>query len=55
LAKLQPYAADGLIELGRDTLTATPLGRVLVRVLAMAFDAHLPQPGQAGPRFSATV
>lgn len=55
LGKLQPHAADGLVELGSDFVTPTALGRVLVRVLAMAFDAHLPKPGEAGPRFSATV
>lgn len=55
LQKLAPYAGDGLVELSADAVTPTALGRVLVRVLAMAFDAHLPKPGEAGPRFSATV
>lgn len=55
LQKLAPYAGDGLVDLGKDAVTPTALGRVLVRVLAMAFDAHLPKPGEAGPRFSATV
>jgi oxygen-independent coproporphyrinogen-3 oxidase len=55
LKKLAPHAADGLLDLGQDYVTPTALGRVLVRVVAMAFDAHLPKPGEAGPRFSATV
>ncbi len=55
LRTLAPYAADGLVELSPDAVTPSALGRVLVRVLAMAFDAHLPKPGEGGPRFSATV
>jgi len=52
LARLQPLAADGLVELRPDRIEVTSLGRLLVRNVAMAFDAYLQRPGQ---RFSRTV
>jgi oxygen-independent coproporphyrinogen-3 oxidase len=53
LERLRPLADDGLVVLGDDRLEVTPLGRLLVRNVAMAFDAHLEaQPAQ---RFSRTV
>ena len=57
LASLEPAAADGLVEIATDgSLRVTPLGRLLVRNLAMAFDAYLPNQRQAGrPMFSRTV
>jgi oxygen-independent coproporphyrinogen-3 oxidase len=39
LLRLIPLAADGLIEIGRWRLQVTPLGRLLVRAIAMQFDA----------------
>jgi oxygen-independent coproporphyrinogen-3 oxidase len=53
LASLEPMAADGLVELGKDILEVTPLGRLLVRNVAMAFDAHLAAGAPA--RYSRTV
>ncbi|MDP3940202.1 MAG: oxygen-independent coproporphyrinogen III oxidase [Deltaproteobacteria bacterium] len=50
---LEPMAADGLVALGDDRVTVLPLGRLLVRNIAMAFDAHLKPATQAG--FSRTV
>lgn len=41
LADLEPLAADGLVELGDDVIDVTPLGRLLVRNVAMAFDEYL--------------
>jgi len=41
LRRLAPMAADGLVELRSDRLQVTPLGRLLVRAVAMCFDAHL--------------
>jgi oxygen-independent coproporphyrinogen III oxidase len=61
---LAPLAADGIVHLGRDELTLTPLGRLFVRNVCMVFDAHLgrPRPGDAAgarpsdaPRYSRTV
>ncbi|WP_192035273.1 oxygen-independent coproporphyrinogen III oxidase [Halomonas sp. YLGW01] len=50
LARLTPAFEDELIEQHGHRLTVTPRGRLLIRHLAMAFDAHLPQ--QTTQRFS---
>jgi oxygen-independent coproporphyrinogen-3 oxidase len=43
LARLCVLADEGLVELDRDTIRlSTPLGRLLVRVVAAAFDRYLP-------------
>ena len=57
LASLAPAVADGLLRVSRDgSLALTPLGRLLVRNVAMAFDAYLPEQQRAGrPIFSRTV
>jgi oxygen-independent coproporphyrinogen-3 oxidase len=52
LERLQPLADDGLVALLPDRVEVLPLGRLLVRNVAMAFDAYLQRPGQ---RFSRTV
>ncbi|GGY04149.1 coproporphyrinogen-III oxidase [Litchfieldella qijiaojingensis] len=52
LDKLTEPRTDGLIELRDNTLTVLPAGRLMMRNLAMAFDAYL-TPGQQ--RFSRTV
>ena len=41
LAALAPLADDGLVELSASALEVTPIGRLLVRNVAMAFDARL--------------
>jgi oxygen-independent coproporphyrinogen-3 oxidase len=38
---LTPLAADGLVEVGADSITVTARGRLLVRTIAMVFDRHL--------------
>jgi oxygen-independent coproporphyrinogen-3 oxidase len=57
LHALEGAAADGLLEIEPDgSLRVLPLGRLLVRNLAMAFDAYLPAQREAGrPMFSKTV
>jgi oxygen-independent coproporphyrinogen-3 oxidase len=57
LALLEPAAADGLLSLAEDgSLLLTSLGRLLVRNVAMAFDAYLPEQQRSGRRmFSRTV
>jgi len=57
LAGLAPAVADGLVDRAEDgSLTITPLGRLLVRNIAMVFDAYLPEQQKSGkPMFSATV
>ncbi len=65
LAALAPLAADGLVEIDRRGISITPVGRLLMRVPAMAFDARLraaraaaaraDDPAAATPRFSKVV
>jgi oxygen-independent coproporphyrinogen-3 oxidase len=55
LIALQPLAADGLLELGSTQIKVTDLGRILVRPIAMCFDAWLPAETASMERFSATV
>lgn len=53
LESLRTAEQDGLIVRLGDTLEATPMGRLLIRQLAMAFDAYLP--GHSGQRYSRIV
>ena len=53
LARLDPLRRDGLLQPGDDTITATTLGRIFIRVIAMVFDQYLTRP--EGPRHSRTV
>lgn len=53
LVTLQTAEQDGLITRQGDTLSATPMGRLLIRQLAMAFDGYLPE--QSGQRYSKMV
>ena len=54
--RLRPLVAEGLLAAHADRYEVTPLGRYLLRNIAMALDAYLPRqrPG-ARPRFSRTV
>jgi oxygen-independent coproporphyrinogen-3 oxidase len=56
-AQLAGFEADGLLARQPDGgLRVTPLGRILVRNVAMAFDAYLQAPAaDAAPRFSKTI
>ena len=55
LHTLGRYANEGLIELRPDRLVVTALGRLLVRNLAMEFDAYLRDEHVEQPLFSRTV
>ena len=57
LAALAPLVADGLVERGAGSLAITARGRLLMRNVAMVFDAHLPRlaPAASQPRFSRAV
>jgi oxygen-independent coproporphyrinogen-3 oxidase len=54
LEDLKPMEADGLLSLHRDRIEVHPLGRLLVRNIAMPFDAYLKK-GDGAKRFSRTV
>ena len=57
LARLEPLERDGLVGVASDgSVRVTPLGRLLVRHVAAAFDAHLAEQQEDGrPRFSQGV
>jgi len=46
LIDLQGLEKDGLVELSKDEIRPTMLGRVFLRNLAMPFDAYLPKAGE---------
>jgi oxygen-independent coproporphyrinogen-3 oxidase len=58
LVRLRGLARDGLVELQGSYVLCTPLGRLFVRNVAMAFDAYLARrasAGEARPVFSRTA
>jgi oxygen-independent coproporphyrinogen-3 oxidase len=56
LASLAPLAEDGLVEIEPARIAVTPLGRLLVRAIAMKFDAYLNEQSNGGTsRFSRVV
>jgi oxygen-independent coproporphyrinogen-3 oxidase len=54
LEALGTLVDEGLVVVGPDRIDVTPIGRLLVRNVAMVFDAYLGGDGQQ-PRFSRTV
>jgi len=54
LADLQEMQADKLVELRHDGLTVLPAGRLLIRNIAMVFDAYL-QKKKEGSNFSKVI
>ena len=55
LAALAPMADEGLVTIRPDAVRVTEPGRLLVRSVAMAFDAYLRAPSGGTPRYSQTV
>ena len=55
LAELVRLAADGLVRLGEYGFTVTPRGRLLMRVIAMVFDASFQHRDAAAPRYSRVI
>jgi oxygen-independent coproporphyrinogen-3 oxidase len=57
LEKLQPHLADGLVEVEPGRIAVTPTGRLLLRSIAMCFDAYLdgPRAGPGSPSYSKLV
>ena len=58
LARLQPLAADGLVSIGADRIDVTARGRLLLRSVAMCFDAYLTAPAAVPapqPAFSRVI
>jgi oxygen-independent coproporphyrinogen-3 oxidase len=56
LEALKPLVADGLLVMRERAFELTPIGRLLMRNVAMCFDAYLPAHQQSDtPRFSRAV
>jgi len=53
LEELNPMQEDGLLELTDDTITVTPVGKLLIRNICMVFDAYLR--AQKEQRFSRVI
>lgn len=56
LERIQPLAADRLVDLDAQALRVTARGRLLLRVVAMCFDAYLAEEAQAPqPRYARSI
>ena len=58
LKLLHVMAADGMVEIGPDSVAVTRKGRLLIRNICMVFDQHLQSQRNEGPmpvRFSKTI
>lgn len=55
LRKLAPFVEDGLVELSSERIMILGAGRLLLRNIAMCFDAYLDTVGVEKPMFSRTV
>lgn len=55
LAQLALLQADGLVEVSATRIVATDRGRLLMRIIAMCFDAYLGQPAAAPARYSKAI
>lgn len=55
IKKLDPFIADGLVENGRDFIRVIGSGLLIIRNIAMSFDAYLEQMIKDKPVFSKTV
>jgi len=54
--RLAPLVEDGLVEIDAKRISATSRGRLLLRVIAMCFDAYLKSSeAQARPRYSRAI
>ena len=55
IEQLQQLAEDGLIDMNDDGFRVTPAGRLLIRIVAMTFDAYQPKILDARDRFSKVI
>ena len=55
IEQLQQFVDDGLVEISADTITILGAGRLLLRNIAMCFDAYIDVVGKTKPVFSRTV
>lgn len=55
LVKIQEFMDDGLVSIGNSKITVHGLGRLVIRNIAMCFDAHIEKMMKEKPVFSKTV
>jgi oxygen-independent coproporphyrinogen III oxidase len=55
LRRLRPLSDDGLVVVEPKRIRATPLGRLLLRVIAMCFDRYLQQDSASPVRYSKVI
>lgn len=55
VAKLEPFIRDGLVDVDRDRITVNGIGRLVIRNIAMCFDAYIDKMVQERPVFSKTL
>ncbi len=55
LERLNNFAADGLVAVDTDQITVQGIGRLVIRNIAMAFDAYIDRMVQERPVFSKTL
>ena len=55
LEQLSSFQNDGLVSLSGDGITILPMGRLVIRNIAMCFDAYLPSETDNKPIYSRTV
>jgi oxygen-independent coproporphyrinogen-3 oxidase len=53
--QLTELANDGIIEIEANAIRVTPIGRIFVRHVGMAFDKYVRDRKAGGPRFSKTI
>jgi len=54
LEQLQPHCADGLVQLEPDRIAVSDVGQLLLRSIAMCFDAYLTTQHQASSQSSSS-
>lgn len=55
LRRLAPFVDDGLIDMSRNDITVSNIGRLFVRNIAMSFDRYYHERKEQAPMFSRTV
>jgi len=56
LEQLRPHVADGLVRIDADRISVSESGQLLLRSIAMCFDAYLSEPREASqPSYSKVV
>ena len=55
LENLLPFAEDGLVHISKESIEASPTGAMLIRNIAMLFDAYMDKHAKSQKTFSKTV